>query len=260
LSKLFNQTELLENSPLAIVICDSSHRIIWCNALFLDETKLDSEQVIGKLYPALPLEAIDKNAQLVQVFGAAGANDVRFQHWQTTLEEPKGAHAHYFTRDRHNRKKLNNLSDRVMTSQLPKRASWVDFLDYEVSRSRRYDNPLSLLKLHLLVFDKPESVCEQTLHNTIKDTLMDELRWADMIGHTDQGTYLMVLPETPTNALESLKVKLDKALSKQIEFICNQLDYKILFGEANWRKHDDSQSLLKRARESLVEKLEALVR
>ena len=110
-----------------------------------------------------------------------------------------------------------------------------------------------------MVLEKPDSVAEETLHATIKDTLMDELRWADMIGHTDHGTYLMILPETPGDSLSLLQEKLEKALKRQFDFISEAINYRLVFGEASWRKHDDSQLLLKRARENLVEKLEHLL-
>ncbi|TQV88530.1 GGDEF domain-containing protein [Aliikangiella coralliicola] len=255
----FDQTELLEKSPLGIVISDNSQRVLWCNSQFLSDTHLDESEVVGKLYPSLPIEAIDKNAQIVQLFNENGNDDVKFQYWQNTLEQPEKAKIHYFTREREQQSKLSLAANKLGGSRLPKRASWVEFLDYEVSRSRRYNNPLSLLKLHLIVLEKPDNVIEETLHQTIKDTLMNELRWADMIGHTDHGTYLMVLPETPGEALNSLQEKLHKAMKVQIDFISKSIKYHIVFGEASWQKHDESQQMLMRARNNLVEKLEILL-
>lgn len=251
--------ELLDKSPLAIVVTDNQERITWCNQMLLDALKMEQEAIIGQLYPALPLEAIDKDAHLVQLFSDDCKDEVRFHYWQNSLDEPSGSKVHYFTRERVKKKKFSLAAAKLDKGQLPKRASWVEFLSYEVSRSRRYNNPLSILKLHLLVLEKPNSVADETLHQTIKDTLMDELRWADMIGHTDHGTYLLVLPETPQDALDALETKLNDALHKKIEFISEEIVYKLVFGKASWRKHDDSQILLKRAREDLVTKLESLL-
>lgn len=254
----FDNRELLERSPLGIVLSDIDERVFWCNQQFLNHTQLTEEQVIGHLYPSLPIEAIDKQSQVVQLFAKGLDNDIKFQYWQADLSNPSGGKAHYFTRDRQTRKKFA-LAAKLESGKLPQRASWVEFLNYEVSRSRRYNNPLSTLKLHLVVLDKPDNVAEETLHSTIKDTLMDELRWADMIGHTDHGTYLMILPETPGESLPLLQEKLSKALKRQFDFISEAMNYRLVYGEASWRKHDDSHMLLKRARDNLVEKLEALL-
>ena len=255
----FDQSELLVKSPLGVLVCDKQQRITWCNDRFLTDTGLIREQVIDQLYPALPLEAIDKNTQLVQLFNENGGEDVKFQYWQEELDSPAEHSVHYFTRERLNKDKVSMAAAKLAGAKLAKRNNWVEFLDYEVSRSRRYDNPLSIIKLHLLVLDKPDNVVEETLQQTVKDTLTDELRWADMIGHTDHGSFLAVLPETPESALKSLQEKLSQALKRQLDFVSDALKYEIVFGEACWRKHDDSRQLLKRARSQLVEKLEALL-
>jgi len=251
--------ELLEKSPLAIVISDIQDRITWCNQALLDALKMEQSDVVGRLYPALPLEAVDRDTHLVQLFSDECKDEVRFHYWQNNLDSPEGSKVHYFTQERIEKKRFNLAAAKLDKGQLPKRANWVEFLSYEVSRSRRYNNPLSILKLHLLILEKPDSVADGTLHQTIKDTLMDELRWADMIGHTDHGTYLLVLPETPQDALDALEAKLHKALQKKIDFISEKIVYKLVFGKASWEKHNDSQILLKRAREDLVTKLESLL-
>ncbi len=255
----FDPSELLAKSPLSIVICDQRERILWCNTRFLKETRLSEDSIVGKLYPSLPLEAIDNNAQVVQLFNEQLREPTKFHYWQENLTNPEQGKAHFFTLQRQSKQQKTLASLKLNNTKLPKRASWVEFLDYEVSRSRRYDNPLSILKLHLVIIDKIPSTNEDTLQQTIKDTLMDELRWADMIGHTDHGSFLIVLPETPADSLNSLKSKLKQAINKQIEFIDREISYQLVFGEACWQKHDDSQSMLKRAREKLVEGLEKIL-
>lgn len=251
---------LLDKSPLGIVICDKYQRITWCNNRFLQETQLTEKQVLDQLYASLPIEAIDKNAQLVQLFDESTREDRQFHYWKDDIDSPADGKVHFFAKLRQAPNKLGVATAKLATTKIPKRASWVEFLDYEVSRSRRYDNPLALLKLHLVILDKPESVAEETLHQTVKDTLTDELRWADMIGNTDHGTYLMVLPETPKTALTALEDKLINALTRQLNFVSDAMNYQIVFGDACWQKHDDSQAMLKRARAKLVEQLEDLLK
>ncbi|MGX5172414.1 hypothetical protein ACUR5C_00135 [Aliikangiella sp. IMCC44653] len=256
----FEQTELLNRSPLGILVCDPQHRIIWCNQKFMEDTQIESAQILNQLYAALPIEAIDNDAHTVQLFDSEAKLEVKFQYWSDTLDTPNGHTVHYFAKEREAPSKLALSSAKLTTTRIPKKNNWVDFLDYEVSRSRRYDNPLSIMKLHLLVFNKPDSVANETLHQTIKDTLTNELRWADMIGHTDNSTYLMILPETPESALPALKTKLKQALSKQLAFINSSIDYQLVFGETHWQTHDDSQKMLAKARHKLVAQLETLLK
>ncbi len=246
------QSELLEKSPLAVLICDAEHRILWTNSRFIAETGLDPQNLIGHLYASLPLEAIDKHTHLIQLFDTTSKNPKKFAYWQAELSEPAGAVAHYFALERD----ISPKHSYVDSSKLPKRANWVEFLDYEVSRSRRYDNPLSLLKLYVLADAKPQNVANQTICQTVKDTLMDVLRWADMVGNTSQDSYLMVLPETPSSALEQLESKITTAIEAQLKFLSADLKCHIIFGSSHWQKHDDSQKMLQRARQNLVENLE----
>lgn len=254
----FDPSTLIENSPFGILVTDKSERIIWCNSQFLSDTGLVENEVLGYLYQGLPIEAIDRDAQVVQLFDK-NSPQIQFRYWQQLLDPDEGNHVHYFAQQTQKQTPASLLALKASSAQGAKDASWVPFLDYEVSRSRRYNNPLSILKLHLLVFDKPATVCETTLHQTIKDTLMNELRWADMIGHTDHGSFLMVLPETPKSALKSLQTKLEKALHRQFRFIDQAINFKVAFGQASWQKNDDRQRLLSRARLDLVSNLEEIL-
>ncbi len=249
----FKKSEVYQMSPLGVLICDSEQRVLSVNDRFLTDTGLVESDIVGNLYESLPLEAIDKHAHIVQLFDASN-NAKKFSYWQAELPGNEGTTAHYFTLERD---KVTN-HPYVDGSNLPKRANWVEFLDYEVSRSRRYDNPLSLLKLHIIIYDNPENIDDKIIGQAVKDTLMDELRWADMIGNTNQGSYLMVLPETPESALSHLKQKILTAITSQMKFLSSDIKSDVVFGSANWRKHDDSHKMLKKARENLVEALEAM--
>jgi len=249
-----NASDILDKSPLAYVICDSNQRILSCNEKFLGEMDLEESQVVGQLYPSLPLELIDKKGQLIEKFCSQGKTNLRFHYWQNEFQQTPALRIHFFIRVTE-----GSQGERLHSIKLPKRASWIEFLDYEVSRSRRYANPLSILKLQVILDNQPAEIDQEDICQRVKDTLMDELRWADMIGNTSQGSYLMVLPETPFAALDQLKQKVAKAICLGIKQLSSQIECQVVFGSAHWSKSDDSEKLLKRARESLVESLEALL-
>jgi len=251
----FEQSEILKLSPLGILVCDSEQRILSCNERFLRDTGFKQDDVVGHLFASLPLEAIDKKAHVMQLFEVSSDRPKKFSYWQANISDPERATAHYFVLEREPAHINTNIDTKI-----PKRANWIEFLDYEVSRSRRYNNPLSLLKLHVIINHEFANVDVDgdAISQRINDTLMDELRWADMIGNTSQGSYLMVLPETPSSALDHLKSKIAAAISERLEDLSATLSCTVVFGSAHWQKRDDSLSILKRARDNLVEELEAL--
>ena len=245
----FNEAELLNFSPLGIVVCNAEQRVDWCNSKFLADFDLRENQVIDQLYVSLPIEAVDKKAHMVQQFDDTTRYSKQFHYWQSKQQDKT---IHYFALVRNGTSKLELLQ----AAKLPKRPNWVEFLDYEVSRSRRYDNPLSILKLQVLVDNQPDSLDDEELNLAIKDALMDELRWADMIGNTHKGSFLMVLPETPAEALDQLSKKITSAISAQLKSLSKQMVTRVVYGSSHWQKNDDSNKLLTRARNNLVSQLE----
>lgn len=251
---IFDFEEVFQKSPLGILVSDKIERIIWCNEKFLVDMNLSKEFVIGQLYPALPFEAVDRKKQILQVFNNKMRGN-QFHYWQQSLEKPAGAKVHYFALDRQGQR---NKFDKKTSRNVANKSNWLEFLDYEVSRSRRYDNPLSILKLHILLLDGSDEV-ESQIHQIVRHCFVDELRWADMYAHTDHGSYIIILPETPNDVLIRLQEKLHLALTKKLEKLEVSFQFHIVFGRAHWKKHDDSERLIQRARNEMIEKLEALL-
>jgi GGDEF domain-containing protein len=259
-------SELLNHSPLAILICDKNDRVVNANQLFYQLTQLDNAQVVNQLFLSLPLEIVDSEAKIMQLFANEDGNEVKFQYWQEilTLSDSTENYKVYYLVQLDSHLALAPKSTSIKSSKLkhlkvPKRVSWVEFLDYEVSRSRRYDNPLSLAKLHLLIFEQEDTALQDKLRQQVKDTLMDELRWADMIGDTAQGSFLLVLPETDQAAVSSLQKKLSQAIKHKFKQEQQELQYELVFAHVSWQKNDDSQRLLQRARDQLVTQLEKIL-
>ncbi len=255
-----NAAQILELSPMGIIITDKNTRITWCNSRFLSDSSLDKNDVLDHLFASLPIEGdgfsndASKSINL-QLFDTNTHLRKSFLYWQVNFTDPDGQRIHYFILQR-KAPKSSKLNANV---RLPKRANWLEFLDYEVSRSRRYQNPLSLMKCHLLISENPQKVDENDIQTCIKSTLMEELRWADMIGNTQQGSYLMVLPETPQGSTLALQEKLRDAIALELKSLSADLAVTLVFGIAHWEKHDDSSTLLEKARQNLVVELEALL-
>ncbi len=114
-------------------------------------------------------------------------------------------------------------------------------LDMQVSRSRRYNNPLSLLRLSL-----ESSAIGDELTDIVKgisQVLKDQLRWADQIGMLDPTTFLIILPETNLSNAKELATKLANDRTALGE---NTSVWHIKVGAAMWQQGDDPQKLLNR--------------
>jgi PleD family two-component response regulator len=109
----------------------------------------------------------------------------------------------------------------------------------QVTRSRRYGNPLALLRLSV-------SGCESDIAARMKaiaEQLKDRLRWADCLGTLDENTILIILPETCLEEAKELAAKLvnDRAIVSD--------GCAIQFGFTAWQKGDDPARMLKNIEE-----------
>ncbi|HSH30212.1 MAG TPA: hypothetical protein VK971_09925 [Thiohalobacter sp.] len=115
-------------------------------------------------------------------------------------------------------------------------------LEPQISRSRRYDSPLSLVLLEL----RGEAGAPARIR--VSRILKDQLRWADMIGCNEDQRFILALPETRLADAEQLIAKLRERLAA--EFASEAVETG--FGVAEWRKADNIQTLLNRAAAALA--------
>ncbi len=138
---------------------------------------------------------------------------------------------------------VNALETRDGTTGLLKRNAILHALDSELTRSRRYYNPLSVIQLSLV---PPERVgAGEVSHTllTVAQEFKDHLRWADQIGHLEPARFLLILPETPLADAERLAAKLARervALAHETE------GWRFSYAVTCWRKGDDVRKLLER--------------
>lgn len=137
---------------------------------------------------------------------------------------------------------------------LPNRRAISQALDLQVSRSRRYQNPLSvvLVKIDLnhLASVRPLSTDPASL--SVSRFLRDRLRWVDQIGRWDEDEFIMVLPET---GIEDANALLDKIKTEQTSMHLpepyDDIRPQLAFGLACWAKGDDMRTLLRKAHNDL---------
>ena len=126
--------------------------------------------------------------------------------------------------------------------------------DSQVTRSRRYTNPLCLAVVEIETEIKAEDeglVQEITL--AVSRYLRDRLRWVDLIARWSDDQFMLVLPETTLEDATKLlhKIKIDFVDTLLPEAIAH-LNIRLQIGIAEWQKGNDARLLMKRSMEALT--------
>ena len=171
--------------------------------------------------------------------------DIRLRRHRSEL--PDGSEVHFF----------ENLTDQVRVererNQLRQRAQDLDPCDPEtgllnrgailqalethVSRSRRYGNPLTVVRLTLSP-PKPDS--PPVSLKSFAQELDAELRWSDQIGRAGETSFLLILPETLRADAEALAAKLGRDRAP----LPNSDGWHLEIAVSDWQAGDDTRKLL----------------
>jgi len=128
----------------------------------------------------------------------------------------------------------SGLTGGVAASGLLPRAAIKGRFEAEVSRSRRYANPLSCLTV---TSRSGESAA------ALAGLLKEQLRWVDVLGQWDEKTLLVVLPETTAAAAAALRDKLLEAFA-QARIPARDA---LAIGCAAWQRGDNVDRMVARA-------------
>lgn len=205
-------SEALDRAPLGIMLVRDG-RVVRANASlaeWLGELPVPLHGLDRETAEPLGLAVLFEDVDRLGLVHAGG--EIRLRRRRAVLAD--GTEAHYFEditefarleRERDYFQALaRSLDAKDLETGLPNRNSILQTLDEQVSRSRRYGNPLSMIRLVL----HPPAVPGSLTLKTIAQELNAGLRWADYIGRLDSEVLLLILPETPLADAESLAAKL----------------------------------------------------
>lgn len=116
------------------------------------------------------------------------------------------------------------------------REAAVQRLEIEMSRSRRYDNPLSCLLVTQPVTIEPIAAA------LLVRFLREQLRWVDVIAQWSQTQLLVLLPETTARAATTL---IRKLAPRAVAAVGGEVTFK--WGASTWLRGDDAERLVERA-------------
>lgn len=249
----------LEGAPMGALVVDEAGQVSWANAtlhrwITTGGGDIDLEHEFRRL-----LEPQD-----VLSLPASGERPLRWLRC-TRLGGPTGTTIHLYqdVTDYHQllleaerlRDDLALHATRDPLTSLPNRRALLQGLESQVSRSRRYGNPLSVMVLTLDGLASLKLEDESAMEHIIVTTaqlLKDQMRWVDMIGRLDENEFLLILPETTEEAGWVLRDKLLTLLSERLA-ASSRRALRVRTGMGSWTKGDDGLRLLRRARQMMEE-------
>lgn len=262
-------TEALSNAPLGVLILDKTGHITWLNHALEKLLAIHSDQLVGRNEAGVDPDwrgLLFTPEPILLLEATATRPDRWLQTWRSKLHVTGGA-LHYYAditdlqNIRGDRARLSDELAQHVTRDpvtgLPNRQALLQGLEPLVSRSRRYHNPLSVIRLR--IDNLPEIEAEFGMGNgdialtAVAQMLKDQMRWADLIGRFDKDEFLLVLPETNLDAATQLLDKLRQRLAGLTPGSRTGLPISLVahFGVAGWMLGDDRAKLLRRAREML---------
>ncbi len=246
---------VLQHCPTGVLALDRQRRVLWSNTALDNLLGLEPESLIGRdaqnLSRADLLALFSDDAHLT-VLGVDGEPRHLFRTRVADESVDPVAELHYFT-DQTDRVRLEGeLAQERQTARalrlvepetgLMSQRALMLVLEPQVARCRRYDTPLAAVILHV----KPRDAEHDGVAREVSQVLKDQLRWADLVGRDDNGDFLIVLPETGSEAATALTEKLAQALRSN-----SHID-DCYFGIVEWVKSDNATGLLQRARDAMT--------
>jgi diguanylate cyclase (GGDEF)-like protein len=257
-------SQVLNASPVGLALSDNKQNITWVNDAFQNHLGIPADEISGININDLPdvLKPLFTSSDAIHIPANSTHNAQWFMCSQQTLNG-SGNTAHYITdvgplhilmQERESLKDELHLAlaqDEV--TGMPNKIALFKSLEPQISRSRRYNNLLSIVIMrvnHLTQLDEKQTA---DLLLPISQMLNDQVRWADIVGKLDDSDFLLVLPETAADACKNLIDKLNGHIKTFTTpaGLPDGFSISISFGFSEWEKGDDLSLLMQKARKML---------
>ncbi len=249
--------DALKSAPIGILLLDAKGNIQWYNDTLPEILDIQKEQLAKK-----SLNDIDDELRSILIDPPETIlhqND-EHQRWlrcnRQMLDDQSEVHFYVdisteqqlrIERDQL-AEDLQQLTTRDPITGLPNRRALLQGLEPLVSRSRRYGNPLSIVKLNIGITDDTPEEAQTAAWMQVAQLLKDQMRWADIIGRYDGPDFLLILPETPQEAAERLCQKLCQIIDEKSFSSAGGRNIEVTpyCGVTSWTKGDDATLMLQR--------------
>lgn len=261
----FPCNDIINLCPCPVVAVDEQLNIKMANPAFSSLTGLHDEDLLGAsaspdTSPAF--EALLGNTDSIH-FISADNGPVTLQRTARSVSGKNGQNLqlYYFQvlqsdsdLQQENQRLKQQVETLTLTDELTGLANeraLSQQLAIQVTRSRRYQNPLTLALLNMEIVDEnsPHILDDDydRLVVAFSHFLRDRLRWADFIARCSGARFVIVLPETT----EAEAFKLFEKMANETGSIelpeAERNSIKMQFGLAEWQKGNDPKLLVERA-------------
>ena len=263
--------ELLEHVPVGIAVSDNDGNVVWCNetlARYLNDSRDNVQQSSLAELKGSKLRPITEASDTVLVPGDENNADRWLRHQSIALGSGGGTTytatvysdisdvSSLLAEQEKLTEQLNQLSTVDRESGLLNHRAMLQHLEPLVSRSRRYNNDLSIIAMELSnlddIVDKygPEAASQSVVE--ISRLLKDQMRWADIVSRVEYNRFVFILPETDKPSAVHLANKISSQVA-ELEVLYENASFKLdaNFGVTAWEKGNDSVLLLRKANQAL---------
>jgi GGDEF domain-containing protein len=244
---------LLDDLPAGLVLLDQADRIVWANramGVLLDQSVSD---LTGQSADALPL-SLPKEGDERTGPASTGASGGRrlvgmscpmatsYFSGRALLVVDRGPAADSFLKSLPRGMPNGSVNAGVLGSREAIRHR----LEVEISRSRRYENPLSCLIIRLAypvnasAKDDTDAIFKEAVR-----IAKEQLRWVDVLGQWSDDAIIVILPETSSEAVQGLVQKLVQSMESGWPDGLPVVG--VNCGTSTWEKGDDVDRLVLRA-------------
>lgn len=253
---------ILKACPVGIALSNDKQNISWVNDAFQSYLGISADEISGMNINDLPeiLKPLFTSSSVVHI----PANEVHDDQWYLCSQQTlNGNTTHYLTdvgplhllmqeRELLKEELRESLAIDEVTG-MPNKIALFKSLESQISRSRRYNNLLSIVIMRVNNIDQLNNTQLINLLLPISQMLNDQVRWADIVGKLSDSDFLLVLPETAEDACKKLSDNLNKHINELAvhENLPDGFKISANFGYAQWCKGDDLTLLMQKARKML---------
>ncbi len=253
----------LDSAPIGILIFDKNERLVWANKTIEKLFDINQHDLIGQLagdFVGKKYKYIFSFKESFCLESTSDSPECWLKCWQEKSKNDNETIRYYLdvTTEHQFQADYNKLRETLkqkathdpVTGLLNGRGMQ-KILEPLISRSRRYENDLSIIRMRLQSGQKSQSITDHELV-TAGYLLKDKMRWADHIGHLEGGEFLLVLPETSGDSAEKLAIKLCCIIEElKVNHADQEAPISVCCSIAMWVKGDNVTTLLQRAEDVL---------
>lgn len=251
---------LCEVSPTGMLALNQANEICWLNPAFEGMLELSAGELLGKGKDALPQDLwalFDDTDMLHLSLGEGGERWLQREVRDVTDAKDKPFRVYFFQdisaqvqavqEQETLRQEVESLTITDELTGLANQRALVQAVETQVTRTRRYGNPLVLAAICVCnALDMEQQLSDKVILAASR-FLRDRLRWADTIGRYEHQKFLIVMPETQVeDSLQLLSGIQQEMLVMPIEGLGEEDRPVLKYSASAWERGDDAQKFIQR--------------